>query len=271
MTLEIMALAQEINSEHEQCVNSMRAGLEHAIRAGELLSQAKAACQHGTWVQWIADNCQFTPRQAQRYMLVAERKDELLAKTTHVSHLSFRGALALLAEPQAEPVPEFQVNNVVNLKTPPAAAPGGDVLEQAARALHVCMAAEEHWDAVHPRENNENLSTATKAAGAVWYEVSSCMLDDPALTLPDAIRIEKLARDIANRSRLAYLHSSWELGTLLAGLLASGSTERELLKVVEGKRHVLTNCLSLAEIDADELSERINQILDDPDGELTTT
>ncbi len=99
-------LAAEITREHEAACRAVRTGLEHARRAGELLTGAKAGLVHGAWLQWLAEHCPtVSPRTAQMYMRVAGRWPELeaAANTKHVSHLPIRQAVALLAGPRELP------------------------------------------------------------------------------------------------------------------------------------------------------------------------
>jgi hypothetical protein len=42
-------LAQKINREHERFQESLKAGLQHARTAGELLPEAKGFLPHGSW------------------------------------------------------------------------------------------------------------------------------------------------------------------------------------------------------------------------------
>ncbi|NLE37344.1 MAG: hypothetical protein GX621_04900, partial [Pirellulaceae bacterium] len=57
---------------------------------------------HGEWLPWLESNFDGTPRLAQQYMRVADRWPEITANTKHVSHLSFREALRLTAEPSPQ-------------------------------------------------------------------------------------------------------------------------------------------------------------------------
>lgn len=95
-------LAGRINAEHHHVETALRAGLEHAKRAGDLLIDAKKQCKHGQWLPWLKANVRFTDRTARRYMELASRWDELGAKTDTVSDLSYRDAIALLSGPSAE-------------------------------------------------------------------------------------------------------------------------------------------------------------------------
>jgi hypothetical protein len=47
-------LAEEIIAEHRAFVRTFRKAMEHGIRAGELLTEAKGNCEHGTWLPWLS-------------------------------------------------------------------------------------------------------------------------------------------------------------------------------------------------------------------------
>jgi hypothetical protein len=95
-------LAGRINAEHQQSETALRAGLEHAKKAGELLLEAKEQCGHGKWLPWLKANVKFSERTARRYMTIASRWEEL-ANRSRVSDLSYREALAVLSSPEPEP------------------------------------------------------------------------------------------------------------------------------------------------------------------------
>ena len=66
---DLPALAAAINVEHTAVGEALKAGLSHAIRAGELLIEAKALAGHGEWLPWLAANCAtISERTAQAYM-----------------------------------------------------------------------------------------------------------------------------------------------------------------------------------------------------------
>jgi len=101
------SLGARINAEHSACAAALKAGLAHAIEAGRLLLEAKAAVGHGGWSAWLGARCGFSERTAQGYMRVARHAAELGAgDPQRVADLSLRGALAMLAEPKAESGPE---------------------------------------------------------------------------------------------------------------------------------------------------------------------
>jgi N6-adenosine-specific RNA methylase IME4 len=92
-------LAARIRAEHEATTIAMQRGLEHAIRAGDLLLEAKAQLKHGQWLPWLTEHCSMSERTAQLYMRVAERRSELEAKAQGLADLTLEGAARLLAKP----------------------------------------------------------------------------------------------------------------------------------------------------------------------------
>lgn len=99
---DLRALADEINAAHVACERAVREGLALAAEVGRLLLQAKGQVPHGGWAEWRRTHCRFAERTAQAYMRVAKQWDRLGKTATGVADLSFRGALALLAEPKHE-------------------------------------------------------------------------------------------------------------------------------------------------------------------------
>jgi hypothetical protein len=93
-------LADEINAEHRACEEALRSGLRHAVRAGELLTEAKGQVKHGEWGRWVAENFKGSERTAQAYMRVWRELPTLEgANPQRVTDLSFRGALQELSAP----------------------------------------------------------------------------------------------------------------------------------------------------------------------------
>lgn len=93
-------LATRINEEHRRCEEAFRSTLEHALRAGELLIEAKDGVPHGSWEAWLADNFEGSLRTAQAYMRVARaRKQFEDPKTQRVADLSLRKAIKELSTP----------------------------------------------------------------------------------------------------------------------------------------------------------------------------
>jgi hypothetical protein len=59
-----LSLSEQVNNEHRQVKECVIKGAQHAVRAGELLWQAKRKAGHGQWLEWIAENCEFSERTA---------------------------------------------------------------------------------------------------------------------------------------------------------------------------------------------------------------
>lgn len=92
-------LAGQIRTEITAAEDGHRAALGHAIRAGELLHEAKGRVGHGEWLPWLEDNFGATRKTAAAYMRLA-------ANVTRVSHLdSVREALAEVARINRESRP----------------------------------------------------------------------------------------------------------------------------------------------------------------------
>ena len=88
-------LAQAIDQEHQAYIGAARSAIEHAIRCGELLLEAKAQVGHGGWLPWIEANLSFGDRQARKYMRLAEHADQIGIEN---ADLTIDGAMALLAD-----------------------------------------------------------------------------------------------------------------------------------------------------------------------------
>lgn len=87
----IVTKAEEINRFHSLAFSKAEEAIDAAKNAGELLLEVKKSLQHGQLQRWIETNCQFSVRQAQRYMSVALNKDvpiqALTLKNDTMSHL----------------------------------------------------------------------------------------------------------------------------------------------------------------------------------------
>jgi hypothetical protein len=84
------SLSVDINRHHDLARTKAAEAINHAMEAGKLLLQAKAGMEHGAWGSWLRSNVRVTPRQAQRYMALAQGKPvpiRAIAKNDTVSHL----------------------------------------------------------------------------------------------------------------------------------------------------------------------------------------
>jgi hypothetical protein len=98
-------IADDINHHHDLAGLRADEAVSHAIQAGKLLLEAKGALAHGQWLPWLDQNVRVTPRQAQRYMQVAQGRPlpirALPPKATSVSHLEVDAPRLLPGEPPA--------------------------------------------------------------------------------------------------------------------------------------------------------------------------
>jgi hypothetical protein len=90
----LAAMVPEINAAHAECVRSLRDGLVHAIKAGQLLMDAKKLLDYGAWLPWLRANFAGSNRNAQAYMRVARMYPAPTAtKTATGTLLGYRAAL----------------------------------------------------------------------------------------------------------------------------------------------------------------------------------
>lgn len=92
----ITALAADIRREHEAAERAFANAVEHAIRCGQLLNEAKQELPHGGWLPWLDDHFPASRRTAQGYMRLARRAEDAQA----LAHLGIEGALRMLAAPK---------------------------------------------------------------------------------------------------------------------------------------------------------------------------
>jgi hypothetical protein len=98
--LALPELATAIEREHCAAITAARSALEHAAECGRLLLEAKGSVSHGGWLPWVEASLSFGPRQAQKYMRLAEHSGDLAQMRLENAHLTIDGALALLAAPK---------------------------------------------------------------------------------------------------------------------------------------------------------------------------
>lgn len=92
-------LAAEINRLHEQAEQHANWAVVYAARCGEQLLKAKAAVEHGQWLNWLEAHCRVKKSQAAKYMKLAQAMPELLTSNFHPSGnlLGINQAVALLS------------------------------------------------------------------------------------------------------------------------------------------------------------------------------
>jgi Protein of unknown function (DUF3102) len=83
-------LAARIRAYHEATVAALKSSVENAIKAGDLLIEAKAQLKHGQWLPWLDKHCAISQRTAQLYMKLAKHKTQAVGKRRHVVPLNHR-------------------------------------------------------------------------------------------------------------------------------------------------------------------------------------
>jgi hypothetical protein len=95
-------LAHEINRQQQLADDHFRTSIDHALRVGQLLLDAKARVPHGEWLTWLAANTSVSDRTARGYMQLARQR-----QIGDRSPLGLRDTLRAIAEPRAPgPAPE---------------------------------------------------------------------------------------------------------------------------------------------------------------------
>src|SRR5687768_15050907 len=92
-------LAEQIRAEHEAAESDWRSALGHALRAGELLNEAKERVEHGDWSRWLRINFPASERTARLYMQAAANRQ----RVAEVGATSLREAVKAIAKPRPEP------------------------------------------------------------------------------------------------------------------------------------------------------------------------
>src|SRR5262245_30216823 len=95
---KLKALAKEIRGHHTKFEKALRASIRYVRAAGEALTKAKEIVKDagGSFGRWRKKNCKLSARQAQKYMQIAERFDELVRLGHDPDQLTINQALALL-------------------------------------------------------------------------------------------------------------------------------------------------------------------------------
>lgn len=87
-----------INKLHEQVLEHAEAAVSCACRADELLIEQKKLVGRGGWLEWLAENVQFSERTARNFVRLARELPKLEGEDRQrVADLSIRDALAALA------------------------------------------------------------------------------------------------------------------------------------------------------------------------------
>lgn len=95
---QLSDLSRQINDAVQEANSSATRAMTAALRAGQLLAEAKMAVPHGEWEAWLTNNCNVAPRTAQAYMRLSRKLPELPpAEAQRVADLPLREAIAAIA------------------------------------------------------------------------------------------------------------------------------------------------------------------------------
>ena len=99
VSVSLDTLAAQIRTEHTAVSTALKDSLTHAMKAGDLLIQAKEKVPHGGWLPWLSENCSISERTAQLYMRTAKNRAELEKRqnTQCIADLTLSEAAAMLA------------------------------------------------------------------------------------------------------------------------------------------------------------------------------
>jgi len=158
--LSLSDLADRINQEHAKCEAAMNTSLQHALKAGRLLLEAKRQVDHGEWGDWLHENFKGSDRTARIYMRVFRHRAELSeaeANRQTSAVLSLDGAVKLLTAPKPEPEEEPEVSEE------PEDAQVEDNLEESPQAPELTDS-EESAEPEEPREPDTSEKPKPKAS-----------------------------------------------------------------------------------------------------------
>ena len=91
---ELTGMAGRINEEHRACERAVTSAVEHAVRCGEMLAEAKSRLGHGEWLPWLGANFAGSRQTADVYRKLAANKG--LLNRQRAGKLSIRAALTQL-------------------------------------------------------------------------------------------------------------------------------------------------------------------------------
>ena len=106
LVLELPELRSHINNYHQRARTMAKSSLGYLNQCGQALRDAKIKAPHGTFGDWLAENCpDISERQAQRYMQIAAGWDVISEEIDRKGGdlLSVTGALALIQSRKPKP------------------------------------------------------------------------------------------------------------------------------------------------------------------------
>jgi hypothetical protein len=79
--ITIADAAVELNRLHGEIETKLRTTVQDAIRAGEILTQVKDRLDHGEFLPWIEQNCEFSQKTAWNYIALQRHSCKLVTVT----------------------------------------------------------------------------------------------------------------------------------------------------------------------------------------------
>ncbi len=117
-------LASQANAEHRACKHHEAAAYEHAVRAGEYLSEGQRLIPYGQRVHWLDEKFEGSRRTAYDYMLLARHKEHPdLQRAAKVGALSIREAMRIL-KPEGESIGVSEEPDEADVGSPGDASDG---------------------------------------------------------------------------------------------------------------------------------------------------
>lgn len=99
----LAVLAEQIKRCHKATVQVFQDSvLNFAMKAGDLLLEAKEQIPHGQWGEWVGRHCEMSDRTARLYMQLAQNRGAVEAKSATVADLTLQGAAKAIAAPKTK-------------------------------------------------------------------------------------------------------------------------------------------------------------------------
>jgi len=80
--VRLTRIADELQQEVIEAERHYQSAVQHAIRAGELLNEARVLVARGTWGKWLAANFEASETVAATYMRLADHRAEIASART---------------------------------------------------------------------------------------------------------------------------------------------------------------------------------------------
>lgn len=224
--------AESVNAAHRMAKQCAETAIDHAVTCGKLLAQRKASMAHGEFTAWVEQWCEFSDRQARRYMEVAAKTD------TRVRFESMRQALGYDKPPAAKPAPRKEE------VAPVVVAKPAEKVEIVATFPAVPPAEPEPEDDWSPDE----LAKAEAIEREYDAAMAKVMDSDDKLAAAHA-EIKRQAAEIAilKLARDGYMNGKTEMTRLLDAALRKVDRLEKKLKAADNELEALRERVAIME------------------------